>query len=43
MTMSDKSPWMRPRISEVNPFMTLLTTIIVATPNITLTIDAIAM
>ena len=34
---------MRPRISEVKPFITLLTTIIVATPNITLTIEAIAM
>ncbi len=34
---------MRLRISEVKPFITLLTTIIVATPSMTLTIEAIAI
>ena len=34
---------MRLRISAVKPFITLLTTIIVATPSITLRIEAIAM
>ena len=42
-TMSERSPWMRLRISEVKPFITLLTTIIVATPSMTLTIEAIAI
>ena len=43
ITMSERSPWMRLRISEVKPFITLLTTIIVATPSITLRIEASAM
>ena len=36
-------PWMRFCISLVKPSITLLTTIIVATPSITLMIDANAM
>ena len=40
---SERIPWMRSCISVVNPAITLLTTIIVATPSVTLTIDARAM
>ena len=36
-------PWMRSCISWVKPAITLLTTIIVATPSVTLMIDASAM
>ena len=42
-TTSERMPWMRLRISWVKPAMTLLTTIIVATPSITLIMDASAI
>ena len=42
-TTSERMPWIRSCISCVKPAITLLTTIIVATPSITLTIDASAM
>ena len=42
-TTSESNPWMRFCISEVNPSITLLTTIIVATPKVTLTMDTSAM
>ena len=41
--MSERMPWMRSCISRLKPAITLLTTIIVATPSVTLTIDASAM
>ena len=42
-TMSARIPWIRSRISVANPAITLLTTIMVATPSITLTMLAIAI
>jgi len=42
-TTSERIPWIRFLISVVKPCITLLTTIIVATPSITLMIDASAM
>ena len=42
-TTSEMMPWMRLCISWEKPDITLLTTIIVATPSITLMIDAKAM
>ena len=41
--MSEMMPWMRFCISLVKPDITLLTTIITATPSVTLMIDAKAM
>ena len=41
--MSARIPWIRSRISVANPAITLLTTIMVATPSITLTMLAIAI
>ena len=41
--MSERMPWIRSCISCVKPSITELTTIIVATPSITLTIDTSAM
>ena len=42
-TMSERMPWMRFCISVVNPDITLLTTIIIPTPSVTLMIDARAI
>ncbi len=42
-TMSEMIPWIRFCISQAKPSITLLTTIIVATPSVTLMIDANAM
>ena len=41
--MSERMPWMRCCISRLKPAITLLTTIIVATPSVTLMIEASAM
>jgi hypothetical protein len=43
MMMSDRMPCRRTCISRVNPAMTLLTTISVPTPSVTLMIEARAM
>jgi len=43
ITTSERIPWIRRCISVVKPDITLLTTIIVATPSVTLMIEARAM
>ena len=41
--ISESTPWMRSSISVANPLITAFTTIIVATPSVTLMIDAKAI